>query len=176
MYKVQKIYAKRQVANALNTRNGLQVDSVHNLSINLDMFMFYKGNVGYIGKQTGLFKLLGIVNKICKISLLFGPIDFRSTVIKLYLIKPKDNDPNNTSKTKYDNQKNSYKEDLLPISCPITVDLIPAVVVAPSPIFANLLISLLNNHDCKAISLLPPKKNSNQSFRNSRVWRVLAYF
>lgn len=176
MHEVRKIYAERQVADALNTRNGPQVDSVHNLSINSDVLVFREGNAGRTGKWTGPFKLLGIVNETCKISLPSGPTDFRSTVVKPYLIEPEDNDPNDTPRTKHDDQKNGHEEDHSPISGPIAVDSIPAVVVAPPPISANLPISSLDDHDREAVSPSLARENSDQSSRNPRVRRLPARF
>lgn len=66
------------------------------------MLVSCKGNVGCTDRWDGLFKLLGIINKTCKISLLFGLTNFRNTVIKFYLIEPKDDNLNDALKTKYD--------------------------------------------------------------------------
>lgn len=65
---VRKIYVEQQMVDTLNTGNGLQGDSVHNLSINSDVLVFCKDNAGYTGRLTGPFKLLGIVNENYKIS------------------------------------------------------------------------------------------------------------
>ncbi len=77
MHEVRKIYAEWQVAGVLNTKNGPQVNSVHDLSINSDVLVFCESNVVCIGRWTGPFKLLNIVNETCKISLSSGLTDFR---------------------------------------------------------------------------------------------------
>lgn len=53
-----------------------------------------------------LVKLLDIVNEIFKINLPFQSINFKTIVVKPYLIEFKDNDPKNTLKTKHKNKKN----------------------------------------------------------------------
>lgn len=144
----------------LNIRNGLQVDSVHNLWINSDVLIFCKGNAGYIDRETGTFQRLNIVNEINKISLLSGLTNFKTTVVKFYLIRPKNDDPNNTSKTKHDDEKNGYEEDYLSIAGPITGDLILAIMVI-LPVSADFLIGWPDDHNCKTISPLLAGKNSN---------------
>lgn len=94
MFEIRKIYAKQQVEDSLNTKNGFQVDSVHNLLINSDILVFCNGNASCIGRWTSKFKPLGIINKTCKISLLSRYINFRRTVVKFYLIRPENNDQN----------------------------------------------------------------------------------
>lgn len=86
MNKIRKIRAENQVTNALNTKNGSLVDFVYNLLLNFDILVWQKGNIGQTGKQTSLFKLLGIEDETYKIDLPSGPTEFRSTVVKPYLV------------------------------------------------------------------------------------------
>lgn len=175
MREVRKIHVEWQVAGILNTKNDLQVDLVHDLSINSNVLVFRKGNASYIDKWTGPFKLLSIVKKTYKISLLFRPTNFKSTVVKPYLIGIENNDPNNTPKIKYNNQKNSHKEDHLPTTGPIAINLI-LVVVVTLPVAVDLLINLPDNHDCEALLASLARENSDWSSRNPRVWWLSARF
>jgi hypothetical protein len=58
------------------------VTSIHDLSLNLNVLIWRENK-----KWTKSFKLLDMNDEICKIELSSESIDFRSTVIKLYLIK-----------------------------------------------------------------------------------------
>jgi hypothetical protein len=87
MIEIRKFRAERQVANALNTRNGPIVTPVHDLPLNSDVLV-WRDNPNQRGKWTGPFKLLGIESETCKIALSSEPTDFRSTVIKPFLIEP----------------------------------------------------------------------------------------
>lgn len=122
-----------------------------------------------------MFKLLNIVNETCTISLLFGLINFRSIIIKLYLIGSEDNDLNDTLKIKHDNQKNSYKEDYLPIVDSIIVNLIYILIVILI-VTADSLIGLPNDYNYKVVLFLLAKKNSSQLSKNLWVWQLLAHF
>jgi hypothetical protein len=82
---VAKIRAERQVNNALNQRNSLSVKAIHDLPLNLDVLVWQEGNTSHSGKWSGLFKLIGLERKTCKVQLLSGPTDFRTTVVKPYL-------------------------------------------------------------------------------------------
>lgn len=125
------------------------------------MLVSCKGNTGCTNRWTGLFKLLGIINKTCKISLLFELTDFKNTVVKFYLIKPKDDNPNNALKTKYDDSKNGYEENYLPTVGPITINFIFAVMVIPL-VAVDLQINLsLNDHNYEVVSPLLVRKNSD---------------
>ena len=87
MSKVRKHYAERQVADALNTRNGPVVSPLHDLPLNSNVLVWREGNAGHVGTWTGPFKLLGIDGETCKVNLPSGPTEFRSTTIKPYLIE-----------------------------------------------------------------------------------------
>ncbi len=86
MTEVRKFRAERQVANALNTRNDLIVISIHDLSLNSNVLIWRENN-NQRDKWTESFKFLNIDDKICKIELSLESIDFRSTVIKSFLIE-----------------------------------------------------------------------------------------
>jgi hypothetical protein len=83
MTEVRKFRAERQVADALNTRNGPIVTPIHDLPLNSDVLVWREGK-----KWTGPFKLLGMDGETCKIELSSGPTNFRSTVVKPFLIEP----------------------------------------------------------------------------------------
>jgi hypothetical protein len=87
MTEVRKFRAERHVADALNTRNGPIVTPIHDLPLNSDVLVWREGN-NQRGKWTGPFKLLGMDGETCKIELPSGPTDFRSTVVKPFLIEP----------------------------------------------------------------------------------------
>ena len=69
MKKVQKVRAERQVANALNQKNRFRpmVSIVHDLSLDLDVIIWQKGNARYSKKWTEPYKLLAVKNKTCKV-------------------------------------------------------------------------------------------------------------
>ena len=83
MDEVKKIHAERQVADALNTRNGPVITPLHDLPINANVLVWREA--GKTGKWTGLFVLLGIEGETRKISPPSGPTDFRTRVVKPYL-------------------------------------------------------------------------------------------
>ena len=87
MKEVQKVRAERQVADALNQRNGPQpmISIVHDLSLDSDVLVWQKDNAGHSGKWTGAYKLLTIENGTCKVQLPSGPTNFRITIVKPYL-------------------------------------------------------------------------------------------
>jgi hypothetical protein len=87
MIEVRKFRAERQVADALNTRNGPIVTPILDLPLNSDVLVWREGNANQRGKWTGPFKFLGIEGETCKIELPSGPTDFRSTVVKPFLIE-----------------------------------------------------------------------------------------
>lgn len=82
-------------------------------------------------------------------------------MIKFYLIKPKDDNPNNALRTKYDDQKNGYEEDYLPTVSPIAINLIFAVIVTTLVAIDLLINSSFDDHNYEAVSSLLAKKNSN---------------
>jgi hypothetical protein len=88
MIEIRKFRVERQIADALNTRNGPIVTPVHDLSLNSDVLVWRESNASQRDKWTGPFKLLDIDDETCKIALPSEPTDFRSTVIKPLLIEP----------------------------------------------------------------------------------------
>jgi hypothetical protein len=54
---IQKIRAKRQVSDALHTRNGPSTTTIHDLPLNSDVLVWREGNAG----QTGSWKLEGTI-------------------------------------------------------------------------------------------------------------------
>lgn len=95
MDEIRKLHAKKQVTDALNTWNGPMVNPLHDLPLNSDVLVWREGNTGHAGKWTGPFKLLGIEGKTCRVELPSGSTEFRSTVVKPYLIDKTDNDDHN---------------------------------------------------------------------------------
>ncbi|EED15482.1 conserved hypothetical protein [Talaromyces stipitatus ATCC 10500] len=81
---VRKLYAQRQVRDALNTRNGPSTIVIHSLPLNSNVLVFREGNTGYAGKWEGPYKLLEVNNETCTVALPSGPTQFRSTVVKPY--------------------------------------------------------------------------------------------
>jgi hypothetical protein len=92
MTEMRKFRAERQVADALNTRNDLIITSIHDLPLNSNVLIWRESK-----KWTEPFKLLSMNDETCKIELLSEPIDFRSTVIKPFLIEPSMNDVQSTN-------------------------------------------------------------------------------
>ena len=115
MNEVRKIRAENQVADALNTRNGPLVDLVHDLPLDSDVLVWREGNAGRTGKWTGPFKLLGIKGETCLIHLPSGPTEFRSTVVKPYLVDD-DNTQNHSPPTA---EILPLAQDLLPDTPPL---------------------------------------------------------
>lgn len=118
MKQIRKIRAKNQMIDALNTRNELFVDLIHDPLLNFDILVWRKDNIGQTSKWTGSFKLLSIKNETYKIDLLSSLTEFWSIVIKSYLV-----DDDNI-KTHFSSIINflPLAQDLLPdnISLPIT--------------------------------------------------------
>lgn len=134
----------------LNTRNSPQVNSFHNLSINSDVLVFCKGNLGFTDKWTVSFKFLEIINRTCKINLPSELTNFRTTVVKFYLIRLKYDDPNNTLSTEQNDQKNVHEENHTFTASLIASDSIFAVVLTSS-IAADLSNNSPNNHDYEIV-------------------------
>jgi hypothetical protein len=86
MNEIQKLRAKRQVADALNTRNGPNTNDVHQLTLNADVMVWREGNTGQSGSWNGPYKLVGMDGESCVLALPNGNTTFRSTSVKPYLI------------------------------------------------------------------------------------------
>lgn len=82
MEEIAKVRAKMQVNNALNTRNGPNTHSIHDIALNSDVLVWRENN-GWKGP----FKLIDVAGETCKVLLPSGPTDFRSTVVKPFLLK-----------------------------------------------------------------------------------------
>jgi hypothetical protein len=90
MQEVSKIRAERQVATALNTRNGPDTADIHATPINEEVLVWRERN-GPRGPQwQGPRRLLGVTGETCRIQQLRGPADFRTTVVKPFLRDPDD--------------------------------------------------------------------------------------
>jgi hypothetical protein len=82
---IQKLRAKRQVSEAINTRNGPSTSDIHDLTINSEVLVWREGNGGQNGKWTGPYKLISTDGESCVLALPYGHTTFRSTVVKPYL-------------------------------------------------------------------------------------------
>ena len=79
---IQKLRAKRLVADALETRNGPSTTEIHDLTINSDVLVWREGNTGQPGSWEGPYKLVAINGEDCVLSLPRGNTTFRSTSVK----------------------------------------------------------------------------------------------
>jgi hypothetical protein len=85
MAEIQKLRAKRQVADALNTRNGPTTTSTLDLPLNSQVLVWREGNTGQTGSWNGPYRLVSTNNESCVVALPHGNIAFRTTVVKPYL-------------------------------------------------------------------------------------------
>ncbi len=86
MTEMRKFRTEWQVEDALNIRNESIVTSIHDLSLNSNVLIWRENN-NQRDKWIESFKLLDMNDEICKIELSSESIDFRSTVIKSFLIE-----------------------------------------------------------------------------------------
>jgi hypothetical protein len=86
MTDVRKFTTERQVADVLNIRNNFIITSIHDLSLNSNVLIWRENN-NKRDKWTESFKWLSMNDEICKIELSSESIDFRSIVIKSFLIE-----------------------------------------------------------------------------------------
>jgi len=94
MVEIQKLRAERQVADALNMRNGPKTDAVHDLPPSSPVLVWREGNTGQAGHWDGPYNLLTVEGETCTVKLPSGPTSFRSTVVKPYLQpEPPESDP-----------------------------------------------------------------------------------
>jgi hypothetical protein len=89
MAEIQKLRAERQIADALNTRNGPSTSAIHDLPPNSPVLIYREGNTGQSGHWDGPFDLLTVEGETCTIKLPSGPTTFRSTIVKPYLTDDK---------------------------------------------------------------------------------------
>src|SRR6266567_1453686 len=85
---VKKLRAKCQVADVLNIHNGPKITVIYDLLLNLPVLVWREGPTGQPGYWSGPYNLLSIENENCIIQLPHGPTNFRSTVVKPYLVDP----------------------------------------------------------------------------------------
>jgi hypothetical protein len=85
---VRRLYAKRQVQDALAMRNGPSTDSVLQQPLQSDVRVFREGK-GW----TGPHKLLAIEGETCTVGIRHRPVQFRSTVVKPYYTESKEDTP-----------------------------------------------------------------------------------
>ena len=114
MGEVRKIMAKRQIRDALNTRNGSIVNHLHDLPINSEVLVWREGNANKSKKWTGPFKMLSMEGETCKIAMPYGTTDFKNTVIKPFFRNESENvadveDEKNTDHVDEEISKNSEK-------------------------------------------------------------------
>ena len=69
-------------------RNGPKTTAIHNLPLNSPVLVWREGPTGQPGYWSGPYNLLSIENETCTIQLPHGPTNFRSTVVKPYLVDP----------------------------------------------------------------------------------------
>jgi hypothetical protein len=89
MMEIQKLRAKRLVADALETRNGPSTTGLHDLTINSDVLIWRKGNTNQPSSWEGPYKLIVINGEDCVLALPRGNMTFRSTSIKPFYILDK---------------------------------------------------------------------------------------
>ena len=89
MEEVKKLKAERQVADALNMRNGPKTTAIYNLPLNSLILIQRERPTGQPGYWSGLYNLLSIENETCTVQLPYKPTNFHNIVIKPYLIDPK---------------------------------------------------------------------------------------
>ena len=85
MAEINKLRAKRQVADALNTRNGPNIEAIHNLELNSPILVWREGNTGQNGSWQGPYRLVSITGEDCVLALPRGNTTFRTTSVKPYL-------------------------------------------------------------------------------------------
>lgn len=87
MAEITKIRAKRQVADALNTRNGPDTTDIQATPLNEEVLIWRENaRPGEPGKRvpgwTGPRRLLGVTDETCRIQQPSGQTDFRTTVVR----------------------------------------------------------------------------------------------
>jgi len=68
--------------------NRPKTTAIHDLPFNSPILVWREGPTGQPGYWSGLYNLFSIENKTCIIQLPYRPTNFRSTVIKPYLVDP----------------------------------------------------------------------------------------
>ena len=85
MAEIQVLRAKKQVNDALNTRNGPNTDAVHSLTLDSEVLVWREGNANRLGSWEGPYKLVSMEGESCILALPHGHTTFRSTAVKPYL-------------------------------------------------------------------------------------------
>ncbi len=83
---IQKLRAKQQVTNALNTRNGPSTTNIHNLTLNSDVLVQREDNTSQLGSQEGLYKLAAINGEDYILALPHSNITFHLTLVKPFYV------------------------------------------------------------------------------------------
>jgi hypothetical protein len=117
---IQKLRAKRQVNNALNTRNGPSITDIHELILNSDILVWREGNTGQSGNWEGLYKLVAINGKSCVLALPRGNITFHSTSVKPFNV-PDIEAEIDPLEPEYNSQETEGEEDIIVIDTSPTV-------------------------------------------------------
>ena len=76
MAEIQKLRAERQIADALNMRNGPNADAIHDLPPNSPVLVWREGNTGQSGHWDGPFTLLTVEGETYTVKLSSGPTAF----------------------------------------------------------------------------------------------------
>jgi hypothetical protein len=79
---VRRLYAERQVKDALAIRNGPDTKNTLDLPLQSDVHVWREKK-----EWTGPYKLIVTEGETCTIDMSQGPVKFRSTVVRLYLTK-----------------------------------------------------------------------------------------
>ncbi len=85
MVEINKLRAERQVADAINTRNGPNTTAIHGLPLNSQVLVWREGNIGKNGSWEGPYNLVSTDGESCVLALPHGNTTFRTTVVKPYL-------------------------------------------------------------------------------------------
>jgi hypothetical protein len=111
----------------LSIRNESIIISIHDLSLNSNVLIWRKNN-NQRDKWTESFKFLNIEDETCKIDLSFESIDFRSTVIKSYLIKSINDDVQSINDVEFENVQStdSSNDENQDLASEISIKLIRA--------------------------------------------------
>jgi hypothetical protein len=104
MSEIQKLQAKRQVDDTLNTRNGPSITDIHDLTLNSDILVWREGNTGQSGSWEGLYKLVAVNGESCVLVLPHSNTIFRSISVKPF------NVPDNPIEVEYPEAERNGQE------------------------------------------------------------------
>jgi hypothetical protein len=93
MEAVRKLRAERQVADALNMRNGPNTSAIQDLPQGSLVLVWREGIAGQTSQWEGPFKLLTTEGETCIIQLSNSPTAFRSTSVKPYYYEGEPTEP-----------------------------------------------------------------------------------